>query len=225
MSSFAIKLVAIITMLIDHLGFFVFPQFVILRAIGRLSFPLFSWLIANGAKNTKNINKYLVRLLAFAGLSQIPFLLATRTAIPDYFGTNIFFQLSLGLLCIKFIEKKHSKFLTVLVIAIFALIAQLIKTEYGAIGVLSIVFFYLFFNNFGYTLISQIFLYFPIWYILLYFKVIPLNVLTLIQPLAFFSLIFVSFYNKKLGPKAKYLFYVIYPLQYVLFYIYKVFVS
>jgi hypothetical protein len=49
MNAYQIKWIAILTMVIDHLGLFFFPQVIWLRIVGRLSFPLFAWLIANGA--------------------------------------------------------------------------------------------------------------------------------------------------------------------------------
>ncbi|MFN2363319.1 MAG: TraX family protein, partial [Halarsenatibacteraceae bacterium] len=76
MSSFQIKMVAITTMLIDHIGSIIFPEYIILRVIGRLAFPLFAFLITEGYRHTSNINRYLVRLSIFALISQYPFWLA-----------------------------------------------------------------------------------------------------------------------------------------------------
>ena len=59
MSSFVIKLIAIITMLCDHSGDAIIGHFSILNIIGRIAFPLFCFQIVVGYKHTKNVKKYL----------------------------------------------------------------------------------------------------------------------------------------------------------------------
>src|SRR5258706_7044420 len=102
---FDIKIIAIITMIIDHVGEFFFPQFFLLRVVGRLSFPLFAWLIANGAHHTKNINVYLKRLFIFAVISQIPLSVANFQLDPRLWYLNVLFTLFLGLFALEFIRK------------------------------------------------------------------------------------------------------------------------
>src|SRR6266702_2418964 len=101
MNTFTIKVIAVGLMVIDHVGVFFFPDISLLRIIGRGAFPLFAWLIANGVYHTSNINNYLNRLLFFAVISQVPYLLANRQI--DFFFTqyNVLFTLFLGLLTIK----------------------------------------------------------------------------------------------------------------------------
>jgi hypothetical protein len=65
-----LKLVAIVSMLIDHLGARVFPQYVEMRYIGRLAFPLFAYCMAVGCVFTKNIGKYALRVGIMAILVQ-----------------------------------------------------------------------------------------------------------------------------------------------------------
>src|SRR3989344_960795 len=100
MTAFHIKLIAIITMVIDHVGLYFFPDLLILRIIGRLSFPLFAWLIANGVHYSHNAKAYLTRIFLFALLSQLPYLLVNRQIDPRFAGLNIFFTLFLGLCAI-----------------------------------------------------------------------------------------------------------------------------
>src|SRR5205085_4973530 len=97
MTTFQIKLIAIIAMVIDHIGLFFFPHILLLRIIGRLAFPLFAWLIANGAHHSKNPTKYLTRLFLFALLAQIPFILINRLIDPSFWELNVLFTLFLGL--------------------------------------------------------------------------------------------------------------------------------
>jgi hypothetical protein len=227
MSSFQIKVLAIILMVIDHIGLFFFPNLIILRVIGRFSFPLFAFLIANGAIYTKNINSYLKRLFIFAIISQIPFYFANN-AIGLQWYLNILFTLFLGLFAIKIIKEtkdKRIRFLAVLFSCFFAII---FKTDYQAEGVLSIILFYLFFNNLRFMALSQVLLFFLSPTIVLIFNsyssLKPIPILPVyFNVLGLFSLIFISFYNKKEGKKAKYLFYVFYPLQYVVLFLLKFF--
>jgi hypothetical protein len=82
MSTFALKLIAILVMLIDHVGATLIspatqPElYFVFRSIGRLAFPIFVFLIVEGFYHTKNVQKYMIRLGVFALISEIPFDLA-----------------------------------------------------------------------------------------------------------------------------------------------------
>lgn len=82
LSVFALKLIALCSMLIDHIGFFLYPRFApysfthVLRVIGRMAFPVYAFLIVNGYDKTRDVKRYLTRLCSFAVISQIPFVLA-----------------------------------------------------------------------------------------------------------------------------------------------------
>ena len=65
-----LKLVAIISMLIDHLGARVFPEYGEMRIIGRIAFPVFAYCITVGCVYTKNIFKYALRMGIMAILVQ-----------------------------------------------------------------------------------------------------------------------------------------------------------
>jgi hypothetical protein len=147
MTTFQIKLIAITAMVIDHVGLFFFPQILLLRIIGRLAFPLFAWLIANGAYYSKNINVYLARLFLFAVIAQIPFFLANRLIEPSFWELNVLFTLFLGLAAIVLMRKSRNRFTAVLVVIISALLAEILDTDYGALGVLAIILFYVYFKD------------------------------------------------------------------------------
>lgn len=66
-----IKWLAIITMTIDHIGYFLFPSQLWLRIIGRLAFPLFLYTTIEGVQRTKNMNHYLLRLVVTGLISMI----------------------------------------------------------------------------------------------------------------------------------------------------------
>ena len=61
-NSFALKMIAIITMVIDHVGAVLFPMNMIFRYIGRISFPLFVFLLVEGSIHTSKIRKYELRI-------------------------------------------------------------------------------------------------------------------------------------------------------------------
>jgi hypothetical protein len=223
MNAYHIKLIAIVTMVIDHVGAFLFPNILFLRVIGRLAFPLFSWLIANGAYYSKNRNKYLVRLFVFAIISQVPYLLTGRLIHPDFQGLNIFFTLFLGLLAIEIIRKYKSAVVFVTVVLVIGLLAEIAWVSYGLAGILSIVFFYKYFKDFKKMLISQALIFsissiLPQIIQLFSGSIIVIENTRVIQSLAVFSLIFIYLYNEKPGPRLKYIFYVFYPAHLIIIY-------
>ena len=146
MSSFVLKIIAVITMFIDHLGYTIFGKFSYLNYIGRISFPIFAFQISEGYIHTKNLKKYFLRLFLFAVISQIPFMLF-HSIISDTFYLNIFFTLLLGLLSIYIYDKCKYKFIGILSGILLALIAQFSNCDYGAYGVAIILIFYIFKNN------------------------------------------------------------------------------
>lgn len=117
----------------------------VLRSLGRLAFPLFAFLISEGTIHTKSLRRYIMRLLLFALLSEIPFDLATRGVIyyPAY--QNILFTFALGAMSIAALKKASRCHLVfrILIVGMFCLVSQLIRSDYGAMGVLLISAFYL----------------------------------------------------------------------------------
>ena len=214
MSAFHIKLLAIITMIIDHIGLFFFPENFLFRTIGRLSFPLFAWLIANGAYHTRNIKKYFIRLFILALLSQIPYVLVHQLIDPSTTTLNIFFTLSIGLGAIILIKRTQQRLLWLFISFASALFASLINTDYGGFGVLSIIAFYVFFKNRKKLIISQVLIYVVM---SLYF-ISQGNSLGVVQSVGLLSLLFIIAYNNQEGRKLQYLFYVVYPLHYLAIY-------
>lgn len=91
----ALKWIALIAMVIDHIGLLFFPEENVFRVIGRISFPIFAYLIAEGSFKTRNRKRYLIRLWFFALLAQVPYMIAF-----DIMELNILFTLFAGLLLI-----------------------------------------------------------------------------------------------------------------------------
>ena len=71
LSNNALKIIAAVLMVCDHVGLLLFPKIEILRIIGRLAFPIFAYLIAEGAKHTKNRLRYLLTMAGFATAIQV----------------------------------------------------------------------------------------------------------------------------------------------------------
>lgn len=94
MTGFHLKLIALTTMFIDHIGAVFFPQVTLLRVIGRISFPLYAFLIAEGCRYTRNRGRYALGLGAFALISELPYDLALHPEFLEYglWGQNFLFQ-------------------------------------------------------------------------------------------------------------------------------------
>ncbi len=99
-----LKIIAIVTMVIDHIGQILYPDLLFLQIIGRLSFPIFAYLIVLGVESTKKPRKYMVTLLVFALISQIPYYLAF--GIQPFERLNILFSLLLSAVTIYFYNKR-----------------------------------------------------------------------------------------------------------------------
>lgn len=224
MSTFKLKLFACIFMLIDHIGAVLFPQYIFLRVIGRLAFPLFAYLIATGYKHTKNLKKYFIRLFCFALISQLPFEFAFNEHFSSELNLNIFFTLFLGLAAIYLYEKFNKKFFPVIFLGI---IAQYAGTDYGLYGVFTIFFFYKYLDSFKNIVISQVII--NIFYTILLILSIKsgytvesiFSPILYIQNLSLLSLIFINFYNNQKGMSLKYSFYIFYPLHLTILYFLK----
>ena len=99
--TFKLKMLAVISMSIDHTGAVLMPDCIWLRIIGRLAFPIYCFLLVQGFRNTSNIKKYIGRLALFAVVSEIPFNLAFYGTIIAEEFRNVFFTLLLGLLLLN----------------------------------------------------------------------------------------------------------------------------
>jgi hypothetical protein len=83
-------------MTVDHVGAIMYPEQIFFRIIGRLAFPIFSYLLVLGSETTRNVKDYFLRLFIFAFISQIPYQLAF--GYEQFEKLNIFFTLSFSLI-------------------------------------------------------------------------------------------------------------------------------
>lgn len=79
LSGNALKLIAALAMLIDHIGVLLLPQVLILRVIGRISFPIFAFMIAEGCRYTKNKARYFFTMLGVGAACQVVMYLYNRS--------------------------------------------------------------------------------------------------------------------------------------------------
>jgi hypothetical protein len=138
LSSFALKSIAIVSMSTDHAGVALFPEQLWMRAVGRLAFPIFAFLLCEGYSHTRSVRRYAVRLGVFALISEIPFDLMGGGNLFDPGHQNIFFTLLIGLLTIYGIDKLRDGAGSIAKTAVTiagVFLAQLIRADYGAFGV------------------------------------------------------------------------------------------
>ncbi len=156
-----LKLLAVVTMFIDHAALILLPCFpalgtplfagytayALLRKVGRLAFPLFCFLLAEGFFYTKNRLKYGLNLLIFAFISEIPYNLMRGGSLFSVDYQNIYFTLFLGFCALWVLDcglKIHWK---VLILVPMAVLLPYLHTDYGRNGVLLIVLLYVLREN------------------------------------------------------------------------------
>ena len=91
LSNDKLKIIAAVSMLIDHIGAYLFPHIIFLRIIGRIAFPIFAFMIAEGCHYTRNKKKYLFNMVLLAVICQglfYPFK-------PEYFRIPVTFCISI----------------------------------------------------------------------------------------------------------------------------------
>ncbi len=157
----ALKWIAIVSMFIDHTAAvlvtyspslaFGLDLYEVMRLVGRMAFPIFAYGIAQGCVHTHSARDYLLRLFAFAVISEVPYQLALNQPIPPHFDTtNVFFTLFAGAACceiVKFCKSKHRGWAAVFPVTAIVLLCEMRGTDYGGFGVLFVLLPYLFFEN------------------------------------------------------------------------------
>ncbi|MDO5520298.1 MAG: TraX family protein [bacterium] len=216
LNGFSLKIIAMITMLIDHIGLVFFPEVGTFRLIGRLAFPIFCFLLVEGFYHTSNVKKYMGRLLLFAVVSEYPFDLLANMPGNYMKSQNIFFTLFLGLVAIYLMDQADRKYpmeffvksiIDVVIAIVFSSIAMILKTDYNVLGVFYIVIFYLYRGR-------HFFIFLCIEIITIYFcGGLYVKGHMIRQNFAGFAVLLTALYNGERGPKIKYLFYIFYPLH------------
>lgn len=144
LSGSALKVIAIISMVVDHCAYYLMEHdtllYEVMRCFGRIAFPVFAFLVAEGFRHTQNRMRYFLQLLFFAVTSEVPWYLLNGAD-----GThNVMFTLALGVMALAVFEKlKKDGTLCCCVILLVAFIATWSGVDYEWRGILMIVAFYL----------------------------------------------------------------------------------
>ena len=144
-----LKITALLTMLIDHIGcVFLMDRgdviYKAFRAVGRISFPIICFMLVEGFIHTHSRKKYMINLLIFSIISEIPYDLAFGHKLIDVSEQNVMWTLLLGVIMMCFIEKFEYSFTAIMtVVLITGFVAVLLKTDYSIWGILSIAIFYM----------------------------------------------------------------------------------
>ena len=161
-----LKLIAILSMLIDHVNkALIYPNLVsndgvlttvsnIFDIIGRIAFPLFCFLLVEGFFKTRSRKKYLLNLLIFGVISEVPFDMFTTASFFNMNWNNVMFTLAFVLITIWIIDilkermQKLPKtlwyFASFIIVIIMCIAAMYLSLDYEHHAILIGYFFYLF---------------------------------------------------------------------------------
>lgn len=217
-----LKIIAMVSMMIDHIGLLFFTDVAIFRVLGRFAFPIFAYMIAEGCRYTKNKKKYLGIITAMALVFQVVYFVAMESL---YQGILVTFSLAIitiySIDTLRQTKKRSYRWLSagvLLFVAVFVILFPILFAEVG------------FAIDYGiWGLLIPVAVYFApnkLWRIgsvtaLLVARGIYYTFF-IIYPLQWFSLLSVpllALYNGKRGKrKMKYVFYIFYPAHLVLLY-------
>lgn len=162
LSAAALHILAMTFMLMDHLWATLLPAQEWLTCVGRIAFPIFAFMAVEGYFHTHNLKKYLLRMLIFAVISEVPFDLMYGGTWFYPVHQNVIWTLMMGLAGIHLMEtvrKKKRTFVYILVSAIVVILGGLLGTlsmvDYYGIGVLTVFIFYFFRGRKWWCLLGQ----------------------------------------------------------------------
>lgn len=206
-------------MLCDHIGAVFMDDNAIMRAIGRMAFPIFAFLLAEGYRHTSDKRKYFIRLMVFAFVSEAPFDLVFYGRAFSLERQNVFFTLAAGIVVMYAADIAYEKKLQAIIFVATAIAAALfLRFDYGLCGLLIITAFYMYepdtgasgflnklWNNMGFTVLTGV-----IWVLFYGVK----------QLYALFAIIPITLYNGERGRSSlKYVFYLFYPVHLLVMYL------
>jgi len=225
LSGSTLKWIAIVTMFIDHVAAALLVRILwgygyseglhgiydIMRAIGRVAFPIFCFLLVEGFLHTRNVYKYIGRMAVFVLLAEIPFDLAFSARVVAWNDQSVMLTLLIGLLTMwgcSLIEKNWQENYIVqwigfaVCLAVGMRLAYWCQTDYAHYGVFSIMAMYFFRKERKLQVLAG-----------------ALSFLWEEELLAILAFLFIYLYNGQRGMKMKYFFYAFYPLHLLLIYL------
>lgn len=236
LTSNMLRTIAVLLMLSDHIWatYMSFGNW--MTYIGRMAFPIFAFQIAEGFVYTSNFKKYSLRLLGFAIVSEIPFNLIYSSRFFNPYHQNVLFTLLLGLLAIYVLDNLKKNFtkknigISLLWLALISIAATLGFVDYGFLGMLTVVMFYVL-RDFPFAWLAQLVGMVLINIVFFEGLVYPFEIFGRIfeipyQGFAVFSLIPIWLYGGRKGKSSKamqYGFYAFYPAHMLVLYLIKYF--
>lgn len=227
-TSNVLHVLAMAFMLCDHLWGTVIPGNDWLTCIGRISFPIFAFMIVEGYFHTRNFKKYMLRLLIFAVISEVPFNLAMGSSVFYPIHQNVLwsFLISLGLIhWNEKIKAKQKLWLRILIGCVTVLIGCVVglvtMVDYYHAGILTVLVFYFFRQKKWWSYLGQLA---GLWYINMEIlggfgyevQLFGKEFFFVRQGLALLALIPIWLYRGKQGYRSKWLqygYYAFYPLH------------
>lgn len=153
-SSASLHILAMALMLCDHLWAMLLPAQEWLTCIGRIAFPVFAFMIVEGYLHTHDLRRYLLRMLVWALLSEVPFDLMYGGSIFYPYHQNVLWTFLLGLLLIRMIDQGRGRLRPVFSVLLSAgivilgfVLGYVTMIDYYGVGVLTVLTFYFFRNR------------------------------------------------------------------------------
>ena len=165
LSANALKLIAILAMLCDHIAVLFLNSssilWVIMRLIGRTTGPIMFFFVAEGYQHTHNVNRYTLRLAIFAAISYCPYIFAFYggNLIPDasnWLSLNVIYTILIGLLAIRARHELQNPVLKIVVILLLAVCS--IPGDWGVVGFTIMLSFDYFHGNFKNQAVAYVFI-------------------------------------------------------------------
>jgi len=128
-----LQIVAMLTMLIDHIGYVYFPEETLFRIVGRIAYPLYVFGIVLGYRYTSNIKRYIARLFVLALVSQLPFMFVFETP-----ALNVIFTLMFSLLTLIALDRIDDRVGKSAVVLTAVVATLLVPMDYGGYGIVLI---------------------------------------------------------------------------------------
>ena len=224
LSAFSLRLLAMVLMPLDHMWATVIPGNDWMTWLGRLAFPIFAFLLAEGYRHTSDFKKYLKRMALFAVISEIPFNLMAYGMPLFPFHQNVLWTFCIALICMNALERLKVKgkpwltwVLSPLVVFAGYLAGLILMVDYGGWGVIMVLVFYFLPGKSWPQRIAQLVLLYCINWRWMGGTVLPIGNFELpVQGFAVLALPFIWLYRGRQGlhtPLAKRLGYWFYPVH------------
>lgn len=211
-----LKIIAVIFMIVDHIGFYLINDGIVndvFRGIGRIAFPLFAFSITEGFKHTKNLKKYALRLALAAVIMEFVVVIIYLITGDNYFITiNVFIPLLFGLMGLWALS--NPKWYVKLLVIPIIFLSEILHFSYGSYGIFLILIFGIIPKRFEQlSIVVLMSLFYIEWPLYSLFGMTGSPRYPNMQWLSLLAFIPIFLYNGEKGRYNKWIFYAIYPLH------------